>query len=402
MSGLRKKKIAGVIKQGFTIFKMQEILDFIRNIYNSQELIPLHEPRFTGNEKKYLADCIDSTFVSSVGKYVDRFEEQVAEFTGAKHAIAVVNGTQALFVALQLAGVKPQAEVITQSLSFVATANAIRHVGAWPVFLDVDADTMGLSPQALRTFLESKTEVKAGQCINRSSGRKIAAIVPMHTLGHACRIEQIQAIAAEFKIPLVEDAAESLGTTVAGQHTGTFGLLGSLSFNGNKVITTGGGGIILTNDSDLASKAKHLTTTAKVPHPYEFIHDEVGYNFRLPNLNAAVGVAQMEQLPRLLAGQRSLTAKYKEFFDGRDDVDLAVGLDGNGSVSNFWINALIWKEAQDRRRFLEISNQNKIMTRAFWKPLHSLAMFSASEHDDLKHTKSLYQRAVHISSTALI
>lgn len=378
---------------------MESILNFIKQVYATEDFIPLHEPRFQGNEKDYVLDCIESTFVSSVGKYVDQLEEMIAAYTGAPYVIAVVNGTQALFVALQLAGLQKDEEVITQSLTFVATANAIRYHGANPVFIDVDQDTMGMSPQALQFFLEKNTESREGNLCNKETGRRIAAIVPMHTLGHACRITEIVSIAGKYNIPVVEDAAESLGTTVGEKHTGTFGLLGTLSFNGNKLITTGGGGVLLTADANLARQAKHLTTTARVGHAYEIIHDAVGYNFRMPNLNAALGVAQMEQLPELLEGQRMLAKKYQDFFNRHSDANFLQGLDGENTRSNYWINAIAWNSQKQRNAFLEYSNKNKVMTRPFWTPLHSLPMYADCIRGNLEQTQNLYERVVHISSS---
>ncbi|HYD20619.1 MAG TPA: LegC family aminotransferase, partial [Flavipsychrobacter sp.] len=279
----------------------KEVLGFIRKVFGeAEEFIPLHAPYFGGNEKKYVADTIDSTFVSSVGAYVNRFEEMMCEITGAKYAIATSNGTIALHLALVTAGVKHGDEVITQPLTFVATANAISHANGTPVFVDVDRDTMGMSPAALRSFLEQHAEKKSGVAINRNTGKKIAACVPMHTFGFPCRIDEIAAVCSEWNIALIEDAAESLGSSYKGQHTGTFGLMGTFSFNGNKTVTCGGGGALVTNDKELAEKAKHLSTTAKVPHPYEFVHDSVGYNYRMPNLNAALACAQLEQLQEIL------------------------------------------------------------------------------------------------------
>jgi aminotransferase in exopolysaccharide biosynthesis len=281
-----------------------EIIHFIKSLYPDENPVPLHAPRFAGNEKKYVVDAIDSTFVSSVGKYVDRFEEMICKITGAKYAIATVNGTCALHVALRLASVQPDDEVITQPLSFVATANAISYCGARPIFLDVDRKTLGLDPCALEDFLKSNTLIKNGACCNSVTGRRIAACVPMHTFGHPCRIDAIANICDHYHIPLVEDAAESLGSTYKGRHTGTFGLFGIYSFNGNKTVTCGGGGAIVTNNDDLAKKAKHVTTTAKVQRPYEYVHDMTGYNYRLPNLNAALACAQLEQLDSFVENKR--------------------------------------------------------------------------------------------------
>ena len=298
----------------------QQIINFIRKLYKKPEgIISLHEPLFRGNEKKYMEECIDTTFVSSVGKFVDQFELEMAKFTGAKKAVAIVNGTNALHLALKLVGVRENTEVITQSLTFVATANAISYCYAKPVFIDVDIETMGLSPEALLHFLETETEQKTDGCYNIKTNRRIAACVPMHTFGHPCRIDEIVEICYNYNIVLVEDASESLGSLYKNQHTGTFAKIGVLSFNGNKTITTGGGGMLLFKDEKLAQKAKHLTTQAKVPHPWEFVHDEIGYNYRMPNINAALGLAQLEQLPSFLESKRKIANAYKFFFGCHPD-----------------------------------------------------------------------------------
>ena len=289
----------------------QAVVEHARGLHNTDEFIPLHRPVFAGDEKALLTECIDSNFVSSVGKRVDEFEQRMADFTGARFGVAVVNGTSALQVALRVAGVESGDEVVTQALTFVATANAIAHAGAEPVFVDVDRDTLGLSPEALATWLDANAERREGRCFNRATGKRISACMPMHTFGLPCRIEEIGRICADWGIALVEDAAESLGSYVGERHTGTFGRLGVFSFNGNKIITTGGGGVIVTDDEALAKHAKHLTTTAKVPHPYEYVHDELGYNFRMPNLNAALGCAQMDQLPGFLETKRGIAEGYR-------------------------------------------------------------------------------------------
>jgi perosamine synthetase len=374
------------------------IVEFIKEIYQTDQFIPLHEPRFSGNEKKYLAECIDSTFVSSVGKYVDLFEEKISKYTGAKHAIAVVNGTQALFVALQLAGATRNTEVITQSLTFVATANAIHYTGANPIFLDVDKDTMGLSPDALRSFLKNNTKCENGKCINSKTGSEIVACVPMHTFGHPCRIQEIKQICDEFCLILVEDAAESLGSYVDSTHTGLFGQLGVISFNGNKIITTGGGGMILTDNGVLAKKAKHLTTTAKVPHPWEFVHDEVGYNFRMPNLNAALGVAQLETLPAYLENKQKLAENYQQFFS-EYKIEFVKGLEGTNS--NHWLNAVILENLQQREDFLKYTNENGVMTRCLWTPMHQLHMYQYCQKGYLENTQYLYERVVNLPSSVI-
>ena len=295
-------------------------INFIRSIYGSEGVIPLHEPRFIGNEKKYLNDCIDSTFVSSTGKFVDEFEEKIAKYTGAKYAVATSNGTSALHIALLLANVAKNDEVITQPLTFVATCNAISYCGADPVFIDVDKDTMGLSPSALQTFLEKNTTVTGQQCVNNNTGKIIKACVPMHAFGHPCRIGDIKDICDKYKILLIEDAAESLGSFYKDKHTGTFGQMGVISFNGNKIITGGSGGCVITDNEILAKRAKHLTTTAKVPHKWEYIHDMIGYNYRMPNLNAALLVAQLENLESFLLNKRELAMMYKDFFSDEEMV----------------------------------------------------------------------------------
>jgi perosamine synthetase len=377
-----------------TTFK--EIVRFIRELYETDEFIPLHEPRFFGREKELVQECIDSTFVSSVGKYVDRFEREIERFTGAKHAVAVVNGTQALYMALLLVGAEQETEVITQSLTFVATANAIHYTRAKPVFVDVDLDTMGLSPQALSSFLHTNTEGKNGKCWNRSSGKQIIACVPMHTFGHPCRIKEIGEICDEFDIALVEDAAESLGSYENGIHTGRIGKLGILSFNGNKIITTGGGGMIITDDDHLAKRAKHLTTTSKVEHPWEFNHDEIGYNFRMPNLNAAFGVAQLEQLPDFLSNKRKLAEQYHDFCEGRD-IEFIEEL--KGFQTNHWLNAVLLEDRNQRDAFLEYTNRHNVMTRGFWTPMHLLPMFNHCQSDMLENTQNLFGRVVNLPSS---
>ncbi|TMI94761.1 MAG: LegC family aminotransferase, partial [Bacteroidetes bacterium] len=299
----------------------REIVKIIRKAYDDNEdFVPLHEPVFNGNEKKYLLETIDSTFVSSVGEFVNRFERDIAAVTGAAYAIAVVNGTAALHLALMVAGVKYGDEVITQPITFVATANSISHCGAMPAFVDVDEDTMGMSPGSLKKFLVENTRNEAGNCINKATGKRIAACVPMHTFGFPLRIDEIRSLCLEFNIPLVEDAAESLGSFYKDKHTGTFGIMGILSFNGNKTLTCGGGGAVITNDHKLARLAKHISTTAKVPHAWEFVHDMVGYNYRMPNLNAAVACAQLEQLDLFLKIKKELADYYDAFFQDQEDV----------------------------------------------------------------------------------
>lgn len=370
-------------------------VEFIRDLYNTNEFISLHEPRFLGNEKKYLNTCIDSTFVSSVGEFVDRFEQEFARTVGVKYAIATVNGTAALHVCLKLANITQGDEVITQPLTFIATANAISYCGADPVFLDVDLDTMGLSPTALKNFLEHNCTMQDNRCINRTSGKTIKACVPMHTFGHPCRIDEIKKICDEWCIALVEDAAESLGSYYKGEHTGTFGLLGAFSFNGNKIITGGGGGVIVTNDDILGKRAKHMTTTAKIPHKWEYVHDEIGFNYRLPNLNAALLCAQLEQLEGFLENKRDLATRYQSFFASHD---LHFVLEPSHSHSNYWLNALLLKTLEERNTFLDYTNAHGVMTRPIWKLMNTLEMFSSCQKGDLPNALFLEERVVNIPS----
>lgn len=380
--------------------KYTEIIRFIREKYNTPEgFIPLHEPRFNGNEKKYINECIDTTFVSSVGKYVTRFEEMIAEFTGAKHAIAAVNGTAALHIALLLSDVKPEDEVITQALTFIATANAISYTGAKPIFIDVDRDTMGLSPKSLATFLKENTTQKNGFCFNNTTGKRIKACVPMHTFGHPCRIDEIAAICQKYNIDVIEDAAESLGSWYKGQHTGTFGKFGTLSFNGNKTITTGGGGMILTNDDQLGKLAKHITTTAKVPHRWEFVHDITAYNYRLTNLASALGCAQMEQLPSFISQKRKLADVYSAFFK---TLEIEFVTEPVNCSSNYWLNALILKDKTEQDSFLTYLNDRDIMARPIWQLMNRLEMYKDCQSDSLVNTEWLADRVVNIPSSVIV
>ena len=379
---------------------MKDIVEFIQNIYNTKEFIPLHEPRFIGNEKKYLNDCIDSTFVSSVGKYVDMFEEEFAKKVGSKYAIATVNGTSALHISLILSDVTAEDEVITQPLTFIATCNAISYIGAKPIFVDVDIDTMGLSPKSLSKFLELNCEVRDNKCINKTTSKIIKACVPMHTFGHSCKIEEIKNICDKWCISLVEDAAESLGSFYKNKHTGTFGKFGAFSFNGNKIITSGGGGVIVTDNENLAKKAKYLTTTAKIPHPFEYVHDEIGYNYRMPNLNAALLVAQLEQLDGFIKNKRDLAIKYEEFFKTNDDIDFIK--EPNNSKSNYWLQAVIVKDVKNRDEFLKYTNKNAVMTRPIWKLMNELEMFKDAQCGSLENSKYLEQRVINISSSVVL
>ena len=360
----------------------------------------MHAPTFAGKEKKYILDCIDSTFVSSIGEYVNRFEQKVADYTGAQFAVATVNGTAALHVALIISGVKLQEEVITQAVSFVATANAISYCGASPVFLDSDLDTLGLSPQALQNFLSKNTEQREdGFAYNLKTGRKITACIPMHVFGHPVKIDEIKTLCRQHNITLIEDAAEALGSFYKERHCGTFGTLGVLSFNGNKIITTGGGGMILTDDEELAIRAKHLTTTAKIEHPWEYVHDEVGFNYRMPNINAALGCAQMEQQNYLLSKKRKLAEAYSDFFSTQN---ISFVREPHGCLSNYWLNAIILQNRKERDEFLKICNGDKIMARPLWKLLPELPMYLHCQTDSLKNARWLQDRIVNIPSSVTL
>ena len=377
----------------------ENIISFIQTVYKTKGFIPLHEPKFIGNEKKYLNECIDSTFVSSAGKFVDEFEEKIASYTGAKYAIATSNGTSALHISLILANVDQDDEVITQPLTFVATCNAISYCGARPLFIDVDRETMGLSPIALKEFLENNTTVKNRQCINNKTGKVIKACVPMHTFGHPCKIDGISDICDQYHIVLIEDAAESLGSFYKNRHTGAFGKMGVMSFNGNKIITAGGGGCIVTNDKDLARKAKHLTTTAKVPHKWEYAHDMVGYNYRMPNLNAALLVAQLENLDNFIDKKRKLANMYEEFFKGADCKFVKEPAE---SSSNYWLNAIILNDKQQRDIFLNESNAQGVMTRPIWTLMNKLPMFKDAQCGDLTNSEWFEDRVVNIPSSVIL
>jgi len=374
------------------------IIEKIRELFHQREgFIPLHAPHFGGNEKKYVLDTIESTFVSSVGAYVGRFEEMMQEITGARFAIATTNGTTALHLALVVAGVKRDDEVITQSLTFVATANAIAHAGATPVFVDVDRETLGLSPAALEAFLEEHAAANdKGECINKHTGRRISACLPMHTFGFPVRMDEVSAVCDRFGIILIEDAAESLGSFYKGTHTGKIGKLATFSFNGNKTVTSGGGGAIITDDETLARKAKHLSTTAKKPHEWEFYHDEVAYNYRLPNLNAALACAQLEQLDTFLANKRALAQAYESFFAGRGEHFVKEQKD---SKANYWLNTIIMNSKEERDGFLAVANKANVMTRPIWRLMNDLPMYKHCQHGPLDHARWLEERVVNLPSS---
>jgi len=372
------------------------LIRFIRDQYRAEDFIPLHAPVFNGNEQKYVADTIQSTFVSSVGAYVDRFERDIVDYTGSPKAVATVNGTAALHIALKLAGVLPGELVITQPLTFVATCNAIAYCNAEPVFIDVDRHTLGLSPTAMAVWLEEHAQIDDnGLCRTKADGKVIRACLPMHTFGHPADLDGLVKVCANWNLALVEDAAESLGSFYKGRHTGTFGLLGTLSFNGNKIITTGGGGMVLTN-KELGDRAKHLTTTAKQPHPYEYLHDEVGYNYRLPNLNAALGCAQLEQLETFISAKRELADCYATHLKGSD---LQFFTEPTDCRSNYWLNVVVCENKQERDALLKATNDNSVMTRPIWALMNHLPMYASSRKGDLTQAEWLEARVVNLPSS---
>lgn len=375
----------------------EKTVKYIREIYGTNDFIPLHAPRFIGNEKKYLEECIDTTFVSSVGKYVDQFELIMAEYCKAKKAVVIVNGTESLHLSLILSGVKPNDEVITQPLTFIATANAISYVGSNPVFVDVDKDTMGLSPLKMEQFLNENAEIRNdGFTYNRKTNKRISACVPMHTFGHPVKLKELVNVCEKYNISLIEDAAESLGSKYDNKHTGTFGKLGVISFNGNKIITTGGGGIIITDDEEIGKRAKHLSTQAKVNHPWEFNHDSVGYNYRMPNINAALGCAQMEKIDFFIEKKRWLADRYNDFFTS---CGIQFFKEPENCFSNYWLNAIICSDIDERNAFLKYTNENRVMTRPIWKLMNKLPMFMNCQNGDLSNALWFEERVVNLPSS---
>lgn len=378
-----------------------DLVEFIRKTYKEPEaFIPLHEPRFFGNEKKYLLDAVDSTFVSSVGAYVDKFEDMMCDITGAKYAIALVNGTNALHLSLLLAGVEKDDEVLVQPLTFIATANAISYCNAAPNFVDVDKETLGLSPSLLKEYLDEIAEMRDGRCFNKRTGKRISACVPMHTFGHPLYIDELVDLCNEYNIPVVEDAAESLGSYYKGKHTGAFGLLGVFSFNGNKIVTAGGGGCIVTNDESIAIKAKHLSTQAKTPHKWEYKHDDIGYNYRMPNLNAALACAQLEKLDLYVENKRELSNLYYEFL--KENKSLELIRETKNARANYWLNAVVLKDKKERDNVLTFTNENGVMTRPIWGLINKLEMFKDCPHADLSNAEWLEDRVVNITSSVRI
>jgi perosamine synthetase len=375
---------------------IKDTILFIQDIYKTKEFIPLHAPTFIGNEKKYLIETIDTTFVSSVGVFVDQFEEKIAEISKTQKAIAVVNGTAGIQVALRLVGVNTGDEVITQALTFVATANAIVYNGASPIFLDVDIDTMGLSPKSVAQFLDEFGELRDNGCFNKKTGKRISACLPMHTFGFPVHLDELKNVCKAWNIPIVEDATESLGSEYKNKPTGSIGEIGVFSFNGNKIVTCGGGGAIVTNDEKLGIKGKYLTTTAKVPHTYEFYHDELGYNFRMPNLNAALACAQLEQLGLFLENKRSLAEEYKMFFD---NTGIKFRNETPNTKANYWLMCVELECQKDRDLFLTETNNSKVMTRPIWQLMHHLPMYKNCQRDQQLNASFLEQRIVNIPSS---
>ncbi len=374
----------------------ENTIRYIKELYNSQD-VPLSVPKFIGKEKEYLNECIDTTYVSSVGRFVDRFESDMARYTGARRAVVCVSGTNALHMALLLSGVERNDEVLTQALTFIATCNAICYTGAQPVFIDVDKSTMGLSPDAVKDWLSKNGEIRDGQCYDKRTGRRVKACVPMHTFGHPVRIEELAIICDEWHIELVEDAAESIGSKYKGRHTGLFGKVGVLSFNGNKTITTGGGGMMLFMDDDIGAKAKHLTNQAKVPHRWEFRHDHIGYNYRMPNINAALGCAQLEHLDEFIADKRATAKAYAEYFKNVPGIDFFT--EPENCFSNYWLNVVILKDREAQQGFLQETNDKGVMTRPIWELMNRMPMFDHCQHDSLENTIWFAERVVNIPSS---
>lgn len=376
--------------------KAASIVKFVRDTYKTDKFIPLHAPTFDGNEKAYVMETIESTFVSSVGKFVDDFERKIEAYTGTARAVATVNGTAALHAALYMADVQRGDLVVTQALTFVATCNALYHMGAEPIFLDVSPVSLGLCPKALDAFLEENAAVTDAGCIHKKTGRRIKAVVPMHTFGHPVELDELVAVCLKWNITLVEDAAESLGSFYKGKHTGTIGDFGAVSFNGNKIITTGGGGMVLCKTQELGARTKHVTTTAKVPHPYEFFHDEPGFNYRMPNLNAALGCAQMEVIEQYLKKKRLLAEGYKDFFNG---TDFKFVTEPEYAQSNYWLNAVICPDKKSREEVLAGTNGSGVMTRPIWQLMHRLPMFENAIRGDLTYSEFIEAHLINLPST---
>lgn len=379
--------------------KINQTISFIQNQFNTRDSIPLHAPSFGGNEKKYVLETINSTFVSSVGAFVDKFEDMMVSLTSTKKAVAVVNGTAGIQVALRLVGVQNGDEVITQALTFVATANAITYNGASPIFLDVDLDTMGLSPRAVENFLNQRAELRDNGCYNKSTSNKISACLPMHTFGFPVHLDELKKVCDAWKIPIVEDAAESLGSEYKRQPTGSIGDIGVFSFNGNKIVTSGGGGVLVTNNESLGVKGKYLTTTAKVPHAYEFYHDELGYNFRMPNLNAALACAQLEQLGSFLHKKRELAIAYQSFFE---EAGIKFRIENHDTKANYWLMCVELENQKERDLFLKETNENLVTTRPIWQLMYRLPMYINCQRDEQTNAQFLEERIVNIPSSVIL
>ncbi len=373
-----------------------QIMDYIKSLYPEMNPVLLHCPKFLGNEKKYLNECIDTQFVSYVSHFVTDMEDSVKRLTGAKYAVAMVSGTEALHMAIVAAGIKPGDEIISQPLTFAATSAVIVHCGAVPVYVDVDKDTMGMSPASLRTFLEKNTQLKDGRCFNKNTGRMISACIPMHTFGHPCRIDEIKAICDEFCILLIEDAAESIGSFYKGRHTGTFGNVGILSFNGNKTLTTGGGGMLITDDEILASRAKYLSTTAKEPAKWGYFHKEAGYNLRMPGVNAAIGAAQLEYFDDIISNKRETAQLYHDFFS---TLGIPFVTEPDNAKSNYWLNAILFESREEREAFLEFTNSSGVQTRPIWTLMYKMPPYSDCERTEMKNAEWLEDRLVNIPSS---
>ena len=376
--------------------KATSIVEFVRDTYKTDEFIPLHAPTFNGNEKAYVMETIDSTFVSSVGKFVDDFERKIEAYTGTAKAVATVNGTAALHAALYMADVQRGDLVITQALTFVATCNALYHMGAEPIFVDVSPVSLGLCPKAVDSFLSEHAETTEAGCIHRQTGKRIKAVVPMHTFGHPVELDELVAVCLKWNLVLVEDAAESLGSFYKGKHTGTMGDVSAISFNGNKIITTGGGGMVLCKTEELGARTKHVTTTAKVPHPYEFFHDEPGFNYRMPNLNAALGCAQMEVIEQYLKQKRQLAKCYENLFSG---TDFQFVTEPDYAESNYWLNAIICPDKKSREEILAGTNSAGVMTRPIWQLMHRLPMFENAMRGDLTYSEFIEAHLINLPST---
>jgi aminotransferase in exopolysaccharide biosynthesis len=372
------------------------LIDFARDTYKTNDFIPLHAPKFNSNESAYVQETIKSTFVSSVGKYVDDFEQKIEAYTGSAKAVATVNGTAALHAALYMANVQRGDLVITQALTFVATCNVLYHMGVEPIFVDVSPVSLGLCPKAVAAYLEEHGQLTENGCVHKTTGQTIKAVVPMHTFGHPVELDELLAVCNTWKLILVEDAAESLGSFYKGKHTGTIGDLGAISFNGNKIITTGGGGIVLCNDAQLGAHTKHVTTTAKVPHPFEFYHDEPGFNYRMPNLNAALGCAQMEVLESYLQQKRHLAHSYHQLFSGSEFTFVE---EPSYARSNYWLNAIICPNKETREHILKETNQAGVMTRPIWQLMHRLPMFANALRGDLSQSEFFEARVINMPST---